>query len=648
MLLEELNIPTKKIKQLNNEKIFSIEDLLAFLPRKYYDFRNPDSLENIKDNELGCFIGKIKTIKSSSKMVKAVMIEEKSGKIFNVIWLNQAYMEKKLNEEYLKKKVICAGKVKINAAYQSIDILNPIFFSTNIEYNQRIMPVYKKVKNMSTEYFQNIIDAAISIADKKDNLSPETLKRFNIVSKREMIDGIHNPKTPEEITRAKKRLLFDDLYYFAVEMKNQKQNKAESTVKIQNMDMLEKFYGMLPYELTKDQNNAITEILSKIREGKQTSSLINGDVGCGKTTIAFALMIAIASNGYQAALMAPTGVLAKQHYNELNEYAEKLGLKTVYLSSELTAKNKREALSGIKNGEYSFIVGTQSAIADAVIYNKLGITIVDEEHRFGVMQKEQINKKAEEGVHSVIMSATPIPRTQALALYGENIDVYNIETMPNGREPVQTAIASNDITIYNFMEKQINLGHQCFMVCPLISENESDDEDDKEPIESVELVYEKTASHFKNNPNIKIGIVTGKMKKKEMDEEMQKFANNEYNILISTTVVEVGVNVPNSTLIVVTNAERFGLTTLHQLRGRVGRGKYKSYCILKSKFKDNPRLVAMTETTNGFKIAEKDLQLRGSGDFIGTAQSGNNKYVMLMIAFPKLYASIKQYIKSDE
>lgn len=647
MLLESLNISKAKENQFKSKKIYSVEDMVYFLPLKYYDFRESSDFNRIANKEMVCLIGKIIKIQASSKMVKAVMKEEKTGKIFNVVWFSQPYMEKRLNEEFIKKRIICAGTVGINVQYNSIDICNPMIFSDNIEYYQKIVPVYSKIKGMSTEYFQNTMDAALSVVDKTDHISEKARKQFNLINKRDMIEWLHHPSEPKDITRAKKRLLFDDLYYFASEMEKNKSPEYESEVKIKKTEKLEEFKKLLPYEMTKDQTLAVEGILQKIEKGKQTSSLVNGDVGCGKTTVALALMIAIVENGYQAVLMAPTGVLAHQHYEELKEYADKLGFNTVYLSGDLKAKEKKEIYAGIKNGTYSLIVGTHSVVSDGVEYNNLGITIVDEEHRFGVIQKEKLNEKAAKGVHSIIMSATPIPRSQAMACYGENIDVYQIETMPAGRQPVQTAIASQDKTVYEFMAKQIAEGHQCYMVCPLIEEN-NDDDSEKEPMESVNFVYDKTVKYFKDNPNIKVGMVTGKMKKAEIDEEIGKFARNECQILISTTIIEVGVNVPNATLIVINNAERFGLTTLHQLRGRVGRGKYKSYCILKSKDKENERLQAMTETTNGFAIAEKDLKIRGAGDFIGTAQSGNNKYVMLMIAYPKLYSAIRKFIQEEK
>jgi len=357
-------------------------------------------------------------------------------------------------------------------------------------------------------------------------------------------------------------------------------------------------------------------------------------------------MFSMADNGFQSVLMAPTGVLAKQHFKELSSYSEKYGYNTVYLGGDLKAKEKKEVLKKIKSGEAHFIIGTHAVISDNVEFKNLALTIVDEEHKFGVIQRETLRKKASEGVHSISMSATPIPRSLALTLYGDAMDIYTISTMPNGRLPVKTAVTNENKAIFSFMQKEIEKGHQCYIVCPLI---ENDTDDDRELPESVEEIYQKVCDYFLiHNKNIKASVITGKMNDEEKSRIIGEFSKNETQILIATTIIEVGVNVPNATVIAIMNAERFGLAGLHQLRGRVGRGNLQSYCILKSKELENERLQVMCETTDGFKIAQEDLKQRGTGDILGVKQSGEDENVKLMLKHPKIYEAIREYVRENE
>jgi ATP-dependent DNA helicase RecG len=347
--------------------------------------------------------------------------------------------------------------------------------------------------------------------------------------------------------------------------------------------------------------------------------------------------------------MAPTGVLARQHFKELSSYAEKFGYETVYLGGDLKAKEKKEVLKKIKSGEAAFVVGTHAVISDDVEFKSLALTIVDEEHKFGVIQRESLRKKAGEGVHNISMSATPIPRSLALTLYGDAMDIFTISTMPNGRKPVKTAVVNEDKAVFDFMNHEIKKGHQCYIVCPLIGGDGVIPDEDKGPPESVEEVYQKVCDYFLiNNPSVKAAVITGKMKDEEKTRIIGEFSRNETQILIATTIIEVGVNVPNATVITVMNAERFGLAGLHQLRGRVGRSDLQSYCMLKSTELENDRLKVMCRTTNGFEIAEEDLKLRGTGDFLGTRQSGDDENVKLMLKYPQIYEQIKDYIKENE
>ena len=322
-----------------------------------------------------------------------------------------------------------------------------------------------------------------------------------------------------------------------------------------------------------------------------------------------------------------------------------MGLKAVYLSGDLKAKEKRECLKMIEDGTANFIVGTHSVISDSVKFKNLGLTVVDEEHKFGVIQRETLKNKADIGVHNISMSATPIPRSLAITLYGDAVVIYTIKSMPKGRLPIRTAVVNNYKSMLQFMEQEIRQGHQAYMVCPLIESGEIE-KDEKKPI-SVTEAYELANNYFEPR-GIKVEVITGKMKDEEKTEKITTFKENKAQVLIATTIIEVGTNVPNATVIAIMNAERFGLAGLHQLRGRVGRNSLQSYCMLVSTQKDNPRLEVMCETTNGFEIAEADLKLRGTGDFLGTKQSGEDKNVLLMLKYPKYYEAIKNYIKTGE
>lgn len=371
----------------------------------------------------------------------------------------------------------------------------------------------------------------------------------------------------------------------------------------------------------------------------QTSALVQGDVSCGKTIVAMALMLLFAENGYQSVLLAPTVMLARQHYNELSDYAEKLGFTVAFLGSDISSVEKRETIEQIKKGSHLLIVGTHSCFSDDVEYKNLGLVITDEEHKFGVLQKDKLKTKAQPGMHMVSMSATPIPRSIACSIYGNDVKIINIRQMPSGRKPVQTAISFSDKQILDFMEKQINAGHQAYVVCPLIDEAEEDNK--LFGISSIEEVAKKYEERFGSD---NIGIITGKMDIETAEQTKKAFYENKIKILIATTVIEVGINIPNATLIVIESAERFGLATLHQLRGRVGRGCIQSYCILKKSNKEvqSKNLEIIAHTTDGFEIAREDLKNRGTGNVFGTAQSGKNDIINLIIDYPALYEKVSK------
>ncbi len=368
-------------------------------------------------------------------------------------------------------------------------------------------------------------------------------------------------------------------------------------------------------------------------------------MSCGKTIVAMCLMLLMAENGYQSVLVAPTVILARQHFNELSRYADSLGFSTAFLSSDMTSSEKKRVIAEIKEKKHHLIVGTHSCFSKDVLYPSLGLVITDEEHKFGVVQRESVRKRSDHGVHTITMSATPIPRTIACSIYGDNIEVFTIKQMPNGRKPVKTAICVSDKPVFSFMEKELVKGHQAYVVCPLIEEAEEDTK--MSGIASVEDVTDRYREHFEPL-GYGIGVITGKTPKEEQARIKEKFSKNQIQILIATTVIEVGINVPNATVIVISSAERFGLATLHQLRGRVGRGDKQSYCILQktNEAVSSENLHILEGETDGFEIAKADLKNRGSGNVLGLEQSGKNRFIDLIIQYPNLYKRVKEIAKS--
>lgn len=648
MDLSILGVTPQKKKQFFRKKIYSVEDLMRFLPRKYYDFRKPKLIKDLVINEMEATIGVVTEIKTFPKCLK-VVVKDDMGWTIDMIFFNYGpYLLKKLD---VNKKYIFIGKVSVPNGYFKKQMISPRF-SEDIDKYKKIMPVYSNIEGMAEDYLLDKIEKGLAITCKDEYLDLDTIKDFGLIKQYEMERILHQPDNMEELNSAQERLIFDELFKFGI-ITSYEYSKTDNScnINIEKTDKVNDFIKNLKFELTEgddSQSSTIFGILEQMKKGIRTSSLVQGDVGCGKTMVATILMIAMAENGYQSVLMAPTTVLARQHYEGISKDLASFGIKCAFLGGKMKAKEKRETLEAIRTGEINIIIGTHSVISKNVEFKNLGLAIVDEEHRFGVAQRRLLEKKASEGIHSITMSATPIPRSLAMTIYGDFISVYTIKKMPKGRKKVITTIESESTKAYDFMYKQIKDGRQCYVVCPLIDESDSEK---MIGVQSTAEVYDEMKNYFSKYPEIRICQINGKMKQDEIDNILFKFAAHEYDIIISTTIIEVGVNVPNSSVILIKNAERFGLATLHQLRGRVGRGGYQSYCLLQSPKEGIERLEVMTETTDGFVIAQKDLELRGMGDFIGTRQTGENKPVMLMLANPDLYNEIKDYtlnIVNDE
>ena len=622
------DIPTKYItaKQLSNLKslgINTVYDLIYYFPRAYDDRTNIKKIGELKFNEYVVIKASVMsvvnlTVRSGKKIIKA-MVTDGTG-IMEILWFGMPYIKKslKIGEEYL-----FIGQIKKSAVFQFINPEYKLFSGQQKVSENEILPIYSSNKNITQNSLRKLVEKFLVnfLNYFEENIPNELIKEYKIMERKSAIKNIHYPVSMKEIEEAKRRFAIEELLIlelgilknrFIIENSNSKNYEVEG-----KKEKVREFLSQLTFNLTNAQKKVIKEIYDEISNGKIVNRLIQGDVGSGKTVVAMVMLIYMAENGYQGALMAPTEILANQHYLGIKERLEKIGLRVELLTSSIKGKKKNEILEGIASGEIDIVIGTHSLIEDDVVFKKLGLIVIDEQHRFGVNQRNKLREKGFLG-NLLVMSATPIPRSLALSIYGD-LDLSIIDELPPGRTPIKTKWIANDEDLekmYNFIYKKVNDGNQAYFVAPLIETS------DKMALKSVDKVSEEIERKFSNK---KIGIIHGKMKAKEKDEVMLKFKNKEYDILIATTVIEVGIDVPASTIMTIYNAERFGLSALHQLRGRVGRGSKQSYCFLISNSmteNSKQRLSIMEETEDGFRIAEEDLKLRNSGEIFGLRQSG--------------------------
>ena len=635
---------TRAYNILKKRKMETVEDVCQLFPSKYYDFSFINPLNTSRLDKNYAFVCKLVSYElkkqSSIYIVRCTLQDIYTQNELCVSWFGTTEMYNVLKKDYRPGDTcFIGGKLKASNKKNLFFMSNPIIFKKYDEESDcHIYTAYEKIRGISESNFERIINDCLEHATIPDKVPRELLHKYNLIPKVEAIREMHKPSSVEQIKRAKYRLNMDDLLYFALQLEEKNRNlPAGSVYGIHSLATTTKIIENLPFQLTKDQKSAYEELVNRIRSGKRLNALIQGDVGCGKTILAFLLMFVMADNGFQSVLLAPTQVLASQHYNELKEMAAPYDIDVVYIANGLKKKEREAILKSIEDGSALMIVGTHSVLSKEVKFHDLGLSITDEEHRFGVLQREEITTKAKAGMHTVTMSATPIPRSLSDVLLSTT-EVFNIQSMPNGRKPIQTAICASQNTIFQFIKKEIEKGHQAYVVCPLIEDKQGA----MEGILSVEQTYAEYTDAFGKGA---VAVLNGKMKEDETENVIQSFKNGEIKILVSTTVVEVGVNVPNATVIVINNAERFGLASLHQLRGRVGRGNSPGYCILNSVHKDNKRLIALCKYKNGFQIAEADYALRGSGNILGTEQSGSNYYVELSMRYPDLFSELQKYAK---
>lgn len=622
------DIPTKYVtaKQLSNLKSLGINrvyDLIYYFPRAYDDRTNIKKIGELKFNEYVVLKATVMsvvnlTVRSGKKIVKA-MVTDGTG-IMEILWFGMPYIKKslKIGEEYL-----FIGQTKKSAIFQLINPEYKLFSGQQKVSENEILPIYSSNKNITQNSLRKLVEKFLVnfLNYFEENIPNKLIKEYKIMERKSAIKNIHYPISMKEIEEAKRRFAIEELLIlelgilknrFIIENSNSKNYEVKG-----KKEKVREFLSQLTFNLTNAQKKVIKEIYDEISNGKIVNRLIQGDVGSGKTVVAMVMLIYMAENGYQGALMAPTEILANQHYLGIKERLEKIGLRVELLTSSIKGKKKNEILEGIASGEIDIVIGTHSLIEDDVVFKKLGLIVIDEQHRFGVNQRNKLREKGFLG-NLLVMSATPIPRSLALSIYGD-LALSIIDELPPGRTPIKTKWIASDEDLekmYNFIYKKVNEGNQAYFVAPLIETS------DKMALKSVDKVSEEIERKFSNK---KIGIIHGKMKAKEKDDVMFKFKNKEYDILIATTVIEVGIDVPASTIMTIYNAERFGLSALHQLRGRVGRGSKQSYCFLISNSmteNSKQRLSIMEETEDGFRIAEEDLKLRNSGEIFGLRQSG--------------------------
>lgn len=602
--------------------INTLGDLITFFPRNYEDRGKPKKIYELVDGEEAlidviCASNVSETRFAKNKVILKMLVRDDTGDCV-ITWFNQTYVKNKFK---VGERYQFYGKISIK--YGRVEMTKPVFDKEGLNKNTgKIIPIYPLTYKLSQNRLRGIIENGLEkIKGKLEETIPEyILKQYNLMDLNSAIEKIHFPDSFENYTKARRRFVFEELLTVQLalsSLKSRYDKEIDGIVFDKNVKMSD-VINSLPFRLTKAQLKVLEEIDNDMENIKPMNRLLQGDVGSGKTIVSVIAAYKAAKSGYQTAIMAPTAILAEQHMQEFSKVLEQFGVKCELLLGGMRAKKRKEVLEGLKNGDIDILIGTHAILVEDVEFKKLGLVVTDEQHRFGVRQRANIVGK---GLNPdvLVMTATPIPRTLALILYGD-LDISIIDELPPNRKKIETyPVTKNmEFRIQEFIRKNVNEGRQAYIVCPLVEENE-EFENFKSVIELAEK-YQKEIF-----PEFRVEYLHGKMKQKEKDAIMQEFKDGNIQILVSTTVIEVGVNVPNANIMVVQNAEHFGLAQLHQLRGRVGRGEYQSYCILiyeGNSRTTKERMKIMKETDNGFIVAEKDLELRGSGEFFGTRQHG--------------------------
>ena len=620
---------------LNKLGIYTVGDLLYYFPRKHVDYSTRTKIRDLTPGETTTVFGTIRSVeafttKNNLGVVK-VKIVDGSGSINLNFFSSKSnkYTLERIKSQFPKGSgIMVSGTVKINS-YDGMPTLDKptysimddeILSSSNINL-ARIVPIYPLSENLNIKTLRKAIYNTIQLFKNEIEtvLPAYIIEKYNLLPKKEAVEQMHFPNDNESLQRARFSLVFEELFLIQLRLAllREENNRTISSIplEIKRDGLVMRFINGLPFELTGAQKRAVNEILNDLNSTKPMQRLLQGDVGSGKTVVATIMLLAAIENGYQAAIMAPTEILAQQHYNNMVNWLAPLGIRVELFLGSIGKKQRAISETNLRNGQTDIAVGTHALIQDNIEFANLGAVVIDEQHRFGVKQRLALRKKSQ-NPQILTMTATPIPRTLAITMNGD-LDLTIIDELPKGRKPIITKLVNSRKQITELIRHEVEAGRQAYIVYPLIEESET--------LSAKAATIEKERWEKEVFPEYKIGLLHGKLKNDEKDEVMNKFKNKEYDILVSTTVVEVGVDVPNATVIVIENAERFGLSQLHQLRGRVGRSDLQSYCLLSSSTKSletRARLNIMTQTNDGFVIAEQDLQIRGPGEFLGTRQSG--------------------------
>lgn len=612
-------VGNSKAAQLNLLDIYTLKDLIYYYPKSYEDRTQMATLCQLQPGEPKCFLATVTDTPRTSYVRKGLTytkcsIADSTVKL-HVTWFNQPWMSQNLvrGQEYYFYGALAGDD-------RRYELSNPIVESPDAmpTVTRCIIPVYRLTKGVSSKMLQNLIFTALSGAKEQltDLLPKEIAQEEAFMPLYDALLQVHRPTSPEALQAARQRLIFQEFFLYAMGVGLMKASRGTVSDYRCKAPIPQSFYDHLEFSLTAAQSRVLMEISGDLQSGRPMNRLVQGDVGSGKTMVALGAMLQAVTNGYQAALMAPTELLAQQHYRTITHFLSTLNIRCALLTGAQSAKEKREIRSNIEDGTVKIIIGTHALFSDNVSFHRLGLVVIDEQHRFGVAQRAALSAKGHDP-HMLVLSATPIPRTLALILYGD-LDVSVIDELPPGREPIETFLVNSAYRsrLLGFIRKQVTDGHQVYVVCPAVEENL------ETGLTSAEQLHSELASAL---PGLRVGLVHGQLPSQEKDAAMSAFARQETDILVATTVIEVGVDVKNATLMVIVDADRFGLSQLHQLRGRVGRGSSKSYCILVSDNRNaetRKRLKALCSTEDGFAIAQKDLEIRGPGDFFGSRQSG--------------------------
>lgn len=623
--------------KLNKLGIYTIQDLMLYLPKKHIDYSSRTLIRELKEGETTTVFGYIKSVSAFNTQKKLsvvkVTVADESGRLdlsFFQAKSNRFMLERTKAQFPVNAGIMLSGKVKRNNYDGKLTFDKPTYSIMTGEFLEdknsnlniaRIVPIYTVCEDLSIKVLRRAIFNAIQkYKNEIENVIPDFIrKKYGILDKRIAVEQIHFPESQELLEQARFSLIFEELFLIQLKLVRLREQNAHThsalALKIKEKGLVRQFIDNLPFELTGAQKRAVNEILNDLNSDVPMARLLQGDVGSGKTVVATIMLLAGVENGYQGALMAPTEILAQQHYNNLQQWLTPMGISVGLFLGSQGKKVRDKFRTDLRNGQMNIAVGTHALIQDDVDFNNLGTIVVDEQHRFGVKQRNVLKKKSQ-NPQILTMTATPIPRTLALTVHGD-LDLTIIDELPKGRKPIKTSLVTSHRGVYELIQSEIEAGRQAYVVYPLIEESET--------LSAKAATIEAERLQNEVFPQFKIGLLHGKLKNDEKEQVMKDFKNKKYDILVSTTVVEVGVDVPNSTVMLIENAERFGLSQLHQLRGRVGRNSLQSYCILHTSTKSQEtkeRLNIMTQTNDGFVIAEKDLQLRGPGEFLGTRQSG--------------------------